>query len=159
MLRLHRIAQRKPRKLHTWLEPAVRWRGRDAVAERVDRNDEIFCAIDKFSWSNAGLKLFGRAAGPRRKDNHIRLVGVEMAKCSIADAAVANHAAVLEFEITDVRELLLLGKSDQREQLQRKQTTNYTDYFHLFLEDNVVHQDHAVLRRTLIAVGADADGS
>ena len=158
MLRFDRIAQRKSRKLHTWLEPAVRWRRRDAIAERVYRDHEISRAIDEFSWANVRLELFGRAAGPRRKNNHVRLGGVEMAECSKADTAVANHAAVLEFEITDVRELLLLSERDQREQLQRKQTTNYTDYFHLLLEDDVVHQDHAVLRRALVAVGADADG-
>jgi hypothetical protein len=55
--------------------------------------------------------------------------------------------------------LLLLSEAGKCKDLQPQQTTDYTDRsVHLFLEDDVVHQDHAVLRRALIAIGADADG-
>ena len=55
------------------------------------------------------------------------LSAVECSESSIANAAVANHAAVLEFEVTEIGELLLLSGSDERKQMQRKQSTDYTD--------------------------------
>jgi hypothetical protein len=59
---------------------------------------------------------FGRAAGPGRKHHYIRFVVIQCAESAIANAAVANHAAILKFEVTDVCKLLLLCVSDYSKQ-------------------------------------------
>jgi hypothetical protein len=73
--------------------------------------------IDQLPWSNASLQLFGGPGSPGRKHDHVRLVCRELSEGAITDAAVANHAAVLQFEITDIRELLLLRDDNNGEQL------------------------------------------
>jgi hypothetical protein len=68
--------------------------------------------------------LFGRSAGPGRKHDGIRFVAIQRAESSIANTAVANHTAILKFEVADVCELLLLCVSYESKQ---EQSTDYTD--------------------------------
>src|SRR5215510_451563 len=86
-------------------------------------------AVDQFAWSNTALELFGCSTGPGWKHHDIRFVAIQRAESSIANTAVANDAAILQFEIADVCELLLLGVSDEREQ---ERSTDYTDCFLTF---------------------------
>jgi hypothetical protein len=56
--------------------------------------------------------LLGSASGPRREEDYVRLVRIQLAERPISDAALADYFSALKFEVSDIGKLLFLGKRE-----------------------------------------------
>jgi len=101
VLRLDQVANREPGKRCARLTRAVRRRRRNAVAERVDEDDEVLRCVYQLAGPDLLQQFAARALEPGQDQHRIRPIGIETAQRSIGQLAIEDRLAALQPEIPE----------------------------------------------------------
>src|SRR5262245_50438571 len=99
LLRAHHVADVELRKLHLALRLAVRGRGREAVADRVGRDNEVLGGVERAVRADEVVDAVMVAADRGHHEDRVRLARVQRAVRDVGDAEVSDRAAALELEV------------------------------------------------------------
>src|SRR6185295_7854237 len=99
ILAIHHVAHRESREAHARLLFAVRWRSREAITDRIGRDDEVTRGIQCLPRPDQKIQPMVVTREGDTDQHDIRFVPIEFAVGDVGLAIVSDDFARLQFKI------------------------------------------------------------